>query len=257
MPTQRKLRKREVLFAVLMGAVAAGGAAAILSDGGGGPSQPFIVANQASEMTYQVADFERISTTGPQDVDIEFGEEYSVRAEGAVGQLEVVVEGGQLIIRPREVWNIPALSSTKLFITVPRLTGLNLNGSSDISIDGLKSERFAGVIEGGFGGNIDIEGLDVDQVEFTINGPGDISAAGIARATRVTINGPGEVQAGELQSQTAAITVRGPGDVELAVEQEADISVEGPGEVDIDGSARCSISTSGPGSVSCGNQDTD
>ena len=70
----------------------------------------------------------------------------------------------------------------------------------------------------------------------------------------MTINGPGEVQAGELRSQTAAIEVNGPGDVELAVEQEADISVQGPGEVDIDGPARCSISTSGPGSVSCGNR---
>jgi hypothetical protein len=256
-PERPRLRKREIVFAVAAGVVAAGGAALVLSDGNGSSPESFVAVNEGGEMTYQVADFERISTTGPQDVEITFGEAYSVRGEGAVSRLEVVVENGELIIRPRggSPWDWARFDSTTIEVTTPRLSRVSLNGSGDISIDGIKGDRFAGVIDG-FAGSMVIDGLEVEEAEFTVNGPGEIVAAGTARATRMTINGPGEIQAGELQSQTAVISVNGPGDAELAVEREADVSVQGPGEVDIDGPARCEISTSGPGSVSCGNADT-
>ena len=257
-PTDRpRLRKREIAFALAAGAVAAGGATLILDTGGGGPGTR-TEASEPKEMVYRVADFERIAATGPQDVEIEFGETFSVRADGAVSRLQVVVENGELVIRPRDGtgWEWSDFASTKIHVTMPRLTRVSLTGSGDITIDRVKGDSFSALVDG-FGGSILVDGLEVDQAEFTINGPGDIEAAGTARATRMTINGPGEIQAGELRSQTAAIKVNGPGDVELAVEQEADISVQGPGEVDIDGPARCSISTSGPGSVSCGSQDSD
>ena len=252
-----RLRKREIAFALAAGVFAAGGAALVLEGSDGGPG-PRAEVGEASQMTYPVSDFERIATTGPQEVEIEFGETFSVRADGAVTRLQVVVENGELVIRPRNGtnWDWSDFDSTTIEVTMPRLTRVSLTGSGDVSIDRVKGDSFSALIEG-FGGSISVDELEVDQAEFTINGPGDIVAAGTARAARMTINGPGEVQAGELRSQTAAIEVNGPGDVELAVEREADISVQGPGEVDIDGPARCSISTSGPGSVTCGNQEGD
>ena len=207
------------MFAVAAGVVAAGGAAALILDDGGGPG-PRAVVGEPSEMTYQLAGFERIATTGPQDLEIEFGETFSVRADGAVSRLEVAVENGELVIRPRDGigWDWPGFDSTKISVTMPRLTGVSLNGSGDINIGRVKGDRFSAVIEG-FPGSMMIDGLEVDEAEFTISGPGEIVAAGTARATRMTINGPGEIQAGALRSQTAAITVNGAGDVELAVEQ--------------------------------------
>jgi hypothetical protein len=254
-PERPRLRKREIAFAVAAGIFAAGGAALILDDDGGGPG-PRPGAEEPSEMTYELANFERIATTGPQDVEIEFGDTFSVQADGAVSRLQVAVENGELVIRPRQGpgWNWADFDSTTVHVTMPRLTRVSLNGTGDVSVNRVKGDRFSGLIEG-FAGSIRLDALEVDQAEFTVNGPGEIVAAGTARATHMTINGPGEVRAGDLRSQTAAITVNGPGEVELAVEQDADVSVQGPGEVDIDGPARCAISTSGPGSVSCGNRD--
>ena len=235
-PERPRLRKREIVFAVAAGVVAAGGAALIL-EGDGDGFERRVEVSQPSEMTYQVAGFERIATTGPQDVEIEFGDTFSVRADGAVGRLEVAVENGELVIRPRNGiggdWS--DFDSTTVFVTLPRLTRVSLTGTGEVSVDQVKGDRFSAVIEG-WPGSILVNGLEVEEAEFTINGPG-------------------EIQAGDLRSQTAAITVNGPGDVELGVEQEANVSVQGPGEVDIDGPARCTISTAGPGSVSCGNQD--
>jgi hypothetical protein len=257
-PAERpRLRKREILLAVGAGVLASGAALAILeADGDGGGSRHEV--SEAGQRTYPLANFERVATTGPQDLEIKYGETFSVRADGAIGKLEVAVENGELVIRPRNGvgWDWADFDATKISVTMPRLTRVSLTGSGEVSIDGVKGDRFAGLVEG-FSGKIDVNGLEVDQAEFTINGPGEITAAGTARGTHMTINGPGEVQGGDLQSQTAAITVNGPGKVELAVEQQADVSVQGPGNVDIDGPARCTISTSGPGSVSCGDQDGD
>ena len=249
----RWLRKREVVLALGAGALAASGAALVLEVNEDG--EAMAQAAPAEERTYEVGEFERISTSGSQDVEIAFGETHSVRAEGAVGRLEVLVENGELIIRPRGGgWDGSDVDSTTLYVTLPRLTQVSLNGPGEISIDKVVSPRFSAMLNGG---DIEVNGLEVDEAEFTINGPGEIAAAGTARATRVTINGPGELQAGDLHSQTAAVAVRGPGDVELAVEQEAEVSVEGPGEVDIDGPARCTVTTSGAGSVSCSGAEDD
>lgn len=253
-PDRPRLRKREVLFAVTMGVIAATGAAILLDDDDGGSSSREDAA--PTEQAYQLRDFERISSIGPQDLQVTFGDAFSVRAEGSTADLEVVVENGELVVRPRDGigsnWN--ELDETTLFVTLPKLTRMHLNGSGEILLDQVTGDSFEALIEG-FPGEMHIEGLQVGEAEFTINGGGTIAASGTAGATRVTINGIGEVQAGDLQSQRAAVTVRGPGDVELAVQEEANVSVLGPGEVDIDGPARCTVSTSGPGSVSCGDQD--
>jgi len=255
-PGRPRLRKREIVFAVAAGMMAAGGAAIILSDDmGPGPAREI---SGPREMTYKLDGFERIATTGSQDLEIKLGDAFAVHADGEVSRLHVAVENGELVIRPRDGggWDWGDFDSTKISVTLPRLTRVSLTGSGDVSIDGVKGERFAGVIEGGFGGSLEVDGLEVDEVEFTINGLGEIVAAGTARATRTTINGVGEVQGGELRTQTAVVSVNGRGEVELTVDQEANVSVQGPGEVDIDGPARCTISTSGPGSVSCGDEES-
>lgn len=256
-PERPRLRKREIVFAVAAGVVAAGGATLILEGDGSGPGSR-LAATGPSEMTYQLEGFERIATIGSQDLEITFGDRFSVEADGNVSRLHVAVEDGELVIRPREGrgWTWGDFDSTTISVTMPRLTGVSLTGSGDISVDGVKGDRFSGVIEGGFGGSLTVSGLEVEEAEFVLNGLGEIEAAGTARATRTTINGVGQVQAVGLRSQTAVVSVNGPGEVELTVDKEADVSVRGPGEVDIDGTARCTISTSGPGSVSCGNQDS-
>src|SRR5688572_6417990 len=102
-PTRRRLRKREIAFAIALGGLAAGGAAIILDESGGHGPAP--VAVTAEPQTFELAEFDEISTSGPQQVVVTLGETQSVRSEGspeALGQLEVVVEDGELIIRPKD-----------------------------------------------------------------------------------------------------------------------------------------------------------
>lgn len=252
-PGRSKLRKREVVFAVAMGALASGGAALILLDDGGSYAGPALTG--PSEQTYEVAPFAGISTTGPQDVVVTLGETTSVRSEGspdALALLEAVVEDGKLIIRPKndfDGWAWGRLQSATFYVTLPRLDTVALAGSGDVRVDRVEGEDFVGSVAGP--GELSIGALDVDEADFRIGGSGNVVAAGTARETRVSIGGSGEVQANGLRSETASVSIGGSGDVALTVEDEADVSIVGSGDVAISGPARCSVTQMGSGDVRC------
>jgi hypothetical protein len=256
-PAERpRLRKREIALAVAIGALAAGAAAGILSDGGGGPAAFVFDDGARDNRTYDVAEFQRVSTVGPQDIVITYGETPSVRAEGsaqALNMLEVAVVDGALTIRPRSEgwqWAWPRLARTTYFVTVPRLDAVALDGSGDVRVDKVEAESFRASVSGP-GGDLSIDSLTAGEADFTINGTGSIAAKGTARATRVEISGPGNLRGNGLRSQTADVSVSGPGDAELTVDDIARIFASGPAEVDIAGTARCSVSESGPADVDC------
>jgi len=252
--TKPRLRKREIVLAVAAGGLAAAAAAAILDDSNDGAFGPQVqvVVNEDFD---KLAPFTGVSSVGPQDVVITYGDEQSVRAEGspeARALIGVTVENGVLTIQPRTQgwqWAWGRLNAATYYVTVPRLNSVSLNGSGDIRVDKAEGDSFAGRIEGT--GDLSIGSLKVDRAAFTIEGTGGITAAGTARDTQVSVNGPGDISARGLQTKTASILVNGPGDVKLTAEEHVNGSVNGPGDVDIAGAAQCTISEEGPGDVDC------
>jgi hypothetical protein len=250
-----RLRKREIVFAVAAGAVAAGGAALLLSDdvGPGPGAVPGFPAPGA--ITYEVAEFDAISTSGPQDIVILRGDTPSVRAEGspdALAQLEAVVEGDTLTIRPKRGFDWGdwrRLSSATFHVTLPRLESLAQAGSGNVRIDRVQGESFESSIAGS--GELTIGLLEVDEADFNIGGGGNITASGKARQTRISIGGSGDIGASGLLSETASVSIAGSGDVELTVTDEANVSILGSGNVDIAGPGRCSVTRFGSGDVNC------
>jgi hypothetical protein len=256
-PERPRLRKREIAFAVAAGVVAAGGAALVLdSDGDSERRAPVAAIAGPNAKTYQLADFDEVSTSGPQDVVIMLGDKFEVRSEGSpesLALLEPVVVDGKLTIQPRDGfnWNRNAgrLEPATFYVTLPRLDGVAIAGSGEVSVLQLKGEKFDGSIAGS--GELSLEGIDVDEADFSINGSGNVSASGKARQTRVNINGQGEVEAGGLLSQLASIAIGGSGEVAMTVVDEAKVSITGSGEVDISGPGRCSVTRYGSGEVRC------
>jgi hypothetical protein len=251
-----QLRLREIVLGVGAGAAAAGIAALILSESG---DPPQYMSQNDDRQTYAVAPFEEISTFGPQDIEVTYGETQSIRAEGpadTLGKLEVVVVDGALTIRPKDLAGMqawPGFSETTFYITVPKLARVTLAGPGEVSVDRVEGERFEASVAGA--GEMAIDSLRVEKAELTINGGGTLVAGGTAGQTRVSIGGSGEVEASDLRSKTASISIGGSGEVELAVDDEALISIAGTGNVDITGSATCSVSRMGGGAVSCNGEE--
>jgi hypothetical protein len=252
----RGLTFREIFLGVAAGAVAAGGAALILNDSDD-THQQIVVA--AAPQNYEVAPFTEISTSGPQDLVITYGETQAIRAEGspqALAGLEAVVIDGELTIRPKgfpAVANWGRFRSATFHITLPRLERLALAGSGDVTVDRIEGDAFEGTVAGS--GKLSIASLRVDEADFSIGGSGEIDAAGTAREADVSIGGSGTIEADGLRIQNASVSIAGAGDVELTVEEEARISILGSGNVEINGSATCSVSRMGSGSVSCNGEE--
>ena len=254
-PERPRLRKREIVFAVAAGVVAAGGAALML-DSSGESERYTPVAEAVSEMTYQLADFDEIATVGPQDVVVTLGDTYSVRLEGspqAQALLQPTVVNGRLTIGPKDenfnwfTW--PQSAEATYYVTLPRLDGVAVAGSGDVTVDKIDGPSFEASIAGP--GSLAIATMKVDNANFSISGSGDISAAGAARETHVAIMGSGEIQGGGLRSETASVSIGGSGDVSLTVDKDAKVSIMGSGDVDISGPALCSVTQMGSGDVSC------
>lgn len=247
------LRKREIAFAIGAGALAAGGAGLILASSDSGPAP---VAAMAAPQTHELADFDEISSVGPQDIVITQGDAYEVRSEGspeALGLLEVVVEDGELIIRPKGEYGFGfdwgRLSSAKFHVTMPRLEQVSVAGSGNVTVDRIEGEDFAATIAGS--GTLAIAALAVDEAEFQIGGSGNLSVSGTAREADISIGGSGEIQAQGLSVQTADVSIAGSGDVDLTVQEDAGVSIMGSGDVNILGPGRCSVSRMGSGEVRC------
>lgn len=253
----KRLRKREIAFAVTLGAFAAGGAALVLAESDGGPMP---IAVTAGPQTYDVAAFEEISTVGPQHVVVTVGGAQSIRSEGsqdALGALEIVVEDGELIIRPKEQFrggfNWSQFDSTTFFVTVPKLEAVSMAGSGNVQVDRIEGDSFAGSIAGS--GELAIAEMQVDEADFSIAGSGSLMAAGTARESEITIAGSGDVEAGGLRSETGSVSIAGSGNVALTIDRDARVSIMGSGDVEISGSARCSVTRMGSGEVRCSGDD--
>ena len=248
-----RLRKREVALALAAGAVAAGGAALMLDGSDSGPRVQATAGPDA--MTYQLSQFEEISTVGPQDVVVTLGDSFAVRAEGSPGalaQLEAVVVNGRLTIQPKRGFDWGrwrSLQPATFYVVLPRLEGVALAGSGDVRIDRIEGGTFEGTIAGS--GELSIDVMSVDEADFKIAGGGQVTASGSAGETRVAIGGSGDVEADGLRSATASVSIGGSGNVSLDVEDEAKISIMGSGDVEISGPAQCSVTRFGSGDVRC------
>lgn len=246
-----RLRKREILFAVAMGAVAAGGSAVLLS----AFDDTEYVLQQPNEINYPAAEFDQIATQGPQDVVVIYGEEFSVRAEGsprALGQLHAVVENGRLTIGPPPGFNwawAGMLDDATFHVTLPRLAVIDMTGSGTVTVDRIKGEAISVMMAGS--GDLEIGALEVDEADFSVDGPGSITASGTARDARVKVTGSGDIDGEDLRSDTAAVSIGGSGDVALRVEKNARVQIRGGGDVVISGPGRCAVTRMGGGDVSC------
>ncbi len=255
-PSERpRLRKREIVLALALGALGAGGAGIMLSEMQSDASYERSTEAPAANREFKLEPFAKIATQGPQDVDVRFGDTFSVRAEGspeALAKLDVIVENGRLTIRPAQgfhwtQWGL--LEDVAFHVTLPRLESINLSGSGDIDVDRIETDKFDATVGGD--GEINIGDLKAEQASLTVNGSGNLIVTGVTGNAQIHTAGDGEVQAGGLRSKTASIAVYGDGDVSLIVEDEAQVSVTGSGNVTVTGPGRCSVTRYGPGEVRC------
>jgi len=203
--------------------------------------------------TYQVANFDRIEVAGPYEVRVVTGGNAGVTASGGenlLNETEVVVEGGELKIRPKKhkSWHW-SNGSAQFTVNVAALRAATIAGSGGITVDKVSGD-FAADVAGS--GDLRLPSVAGGKVKLAIAGSGDLMAAGTADNVDISIAGSGDIDAKSLVSRTAAVSIAGSGGVAAHATQTADVSIMGSGDVDLTGGAKCSVSKMGSGNVHCG-----
>ncbi len=213
-------------------------------------------ASGSTQRGYPVGTFDSISAAGPHNVIVTVGGAPSVRAVGPadlLNRMEVVVEDGDLAIRPRREyrnnfrWGNQPRST--FYVTAPALKGAAVAGSGDMKVDRVQGDRFSGSVAGS--GNLNVASLRVSRASFSIAGSGDVSAQGSAGDLDLSVAGSGDLRLREVAARRGSVSIAGSGNVDLNASESVKVSIIGSGDVSVAGTARCTVSKMGSGRVSC------
>jgi hypothetical protein len=183
--------------------------------------------NAKSEIR-NVPAFSAVRVAGAIDAEITTGSESRVEITGDDNIVPLVtsdVQGDRLEIGTSKNFRTRVHLVAK--IALPRLTGIALTGSGDITARGVQSDR-----------------LDV-----SLSGSGTIRADGTAHETRVELLGSGTIQLDQLAAERAAVSVSGSGNVAVAASKALDVSITGSGDVTYRGDPELKKAITGSGSV--------
>ncbi len=213
-------------------------------------------AGPVVDRNFQVGAFDRIAVSGPYDVTVKTGGAPGVSARGGqavLDETEVVVEDGQLHIRPksksRTRWNWGKDSQVKMTVNASAIRAAMIAGSGGLDIDRASGDDFKASVAGS--GDLAIGSIEARNAAFEIAGSGGVRAGGKANKIDVSIAGSGDVDLSGLTATDASVSIAGSGNVRTRATGTADISMMGSGDVEVTGGAKCSISKQGSGDVRC------
>ena len=132
------------------------------------------------EKTLDLADFNAITVTGSADMILSQSETFSVKVnanEEVFEYIDFSVENGTLKLKNKDNVQIKA-KTFKVYISLPYLENLLVNGAADADIHDYASDKDLTVLVNG-AGDFEIVSVKVPTLSLTVNGAGDIDAANL------------------------------------------------------------------------------
>lgn len=173
-----------------------------------------------------------VKVNGSTDVHVTQGDEYKLEVKGygnLVVALSTDVKNNVLVLEFPNHYNVRN-DNTEIFLTIPHLPNLYINGSADA----------------------DVSGNFPDQADlfFHVNGSAKINAGSInVENLDVNINGSGDLNITNVMAQYANISINGSGKVKTTVSDHLKASISGSGEINYYGDAVVETNISGSGKV--------
>ncbi|GAB3465133.1 hypothetical protein GCM10027321_29800 [Massilia terrae] len=192
----------------------------------------------------------QLAVNGSMQVDVRVGPAPSLVVEADSNLLPLIrteTSGDTLRISADR---IRTRNPVHIVYTVPRLTGVQANGSGRINVEGLNGAPLQARLNGS--GVLELAG-DVAQLDAQLNGSGRLEANRLrASGAELNSNGSGYLYAGDLRGEHATIGVHGSGKVQArGAVRYLTVHVTGSGSADLDGlaSERGDLSSTGSGSL--------
>jgi hypothetical protein len=168
-------------------------------------------------------------------------------AQNVLDRLTAEIDDGVLVLDVDRPTFGFGMGEVRYELTVPRLSQVVIEGSSDVDADFTGAEDVVVVIDGS--GGIDGVGIDATTVRSEISGSGDIDLVGSTDEQTVEIDGSGDFGGEDLISIDARVEIAGSGDVEVHATGTLDAEISGSGQVRYRGGAEVDSTVSGSGEV--------
>jgi hypothetical protein len=185
--------------------------------------------SKVSEERRVAGAFNEIVVKGSIDVQVKQGDSVKIVAKdfgNVLPFLTTRVLGNRLIIDYEQAWITN--SSGEVTITLPRLKGVEITGSSDVSSIG--NFRF-------------------DDLLLDISGSGNINLAGSAKNVNLRVSGSGDYRAFDMPTDTVRLKISGSGAAQIAVNKLLDAQITGSGDVVYKGNPSVTSQVSGSGRI--------
>lgn len=182
-----------------------------------------------SEERIASAPFSRVRVKGSMNVLIKQGDSTRIIVRdysNIIPYIETIVSGNTLIIDYNGAWI--RHSEAEITITVPKLIGIEINGSSDVATLGA---------------------FKFDNLDMKVSGSGNFNVVGSAKFVNVDISGSGEINAFDMPCDTALIRVSGSGFLRMTVNKLLDATISGSGDVLYKGNPTIQTRITGSGRV--------
>lgn len=201
----------------------------------------------------KVSNFDRVSLSGFGEVTIHQGETESltVRTDDNIMpyiktevrnrtlELGFTPSGSRRSINPSD--------GIHFDLVVKDISRLDISGAGSVTIDSLTAEKLLIDLSGA--GSLEISNLAADELVSKISGAGSVVVAGQVTGQELNHSGLGSYYAGDLESETALVTISGAGSATLWVRETLDVKVSGIGNIIYYGTPRVIQNVTGLGKV--------
>lgn len=151
-------------------------------------------------------------------LDVRVGKEFSVTLKGPekwIKRMTTSVENNALVISrtKKKEKSINIDSDNRIIITMPKFTALEVNGAVDA----------------------DISGVDSENLNFEVNGAGNIEITGKCVKLNIDLNGAANFEGEDLKCEDVYVEINGAGNVEVYGSKSAALDINGMGNIDLYG----------------------
>ncbi len=199
----------------------------------------------------EVQEFERLRLEGIGEVIFTqeaFAPVMLVGEDNILDHIEVSVEDRELVIEREPGFNLWPSKEVLILVSAPGLETITNSGDGDITGDGtIEGSGLQVILEGS--GNIELD-LDLESLDSSLFGSGDVLLNGRATSHNVGVTGSGNIEAFELQTQHSAVEISGSGGANVYAIDSLEAVIYGSGDVVYEGTPTVSSQVEGSGSVS-------
>jgi len=215
-------------------------------------SQTTNEGKSAQTQIRNVSNFTAVSLDVPADLTLTQGD-FHVEINASPSMLEKIkteVHGDELEIKFDNSNHSHTDEQISIHVTMPLVTGLEVNGSGNIS----SNSNFTGnhlQLEVNGSGKMNLKNFTVSELKGVINGSGQISnLSGSASTVKFEINGSGKIDAENFSGKEVDAEVTGSGNMKLNATDVLNADITGSGDIRYKGTPKKNIDINGSGSVS-------